>query len=325
MWLPPGASTGYWDPTGEKNRQANVDMLCAYFIDRLLPMFELDGLPEYCNENWIKRLILTTGAPVVGVVDGKLWWTYAAYGGERNGYYIPTTAIISNPYIPWYDEIDINDPRIVVWENDTMRLGLLPLLRRYASALTDNQITLRQIDINARCPAIVSAQNGDTNTKESAKAFFHDLELGKIGIVARRALAESLASTPYADAGKTSIKDAIEYEQYLIARLWNEIGLQANYSMKREAINESEAGMNLNSLLPFVDHMFTCWTKAAEKVSEQFGEYLPNGTLTVRKGSAWADVQEDADAVDEIGDQNLTEGGDGDDAAGTVPDVGGNE
>ena len=144
---------------------------------------------------------------------------------------------------------------------------------------------MRMITINARCPAIVSTD--DRTVRSSAEEFFARLKKGAIGIVTRKGLTEALDSTPYADSGKTTIKEAIEAEQYWSAALWNRLGLNANWNAKREAIRESEAGLNEPSLLPLVDEMFRCWTRGAERVSELFADYLPTGKVTVRRGSAW--------------------------------------
>ena len=84
-----------------------------------------------------------------------------------------------------------------------------------------------------------------------------------------------------------SITPMIEYQQYLKASLWNDLGLNANYNMKREAINEAEAGLNENALLPFIDDILETQTKAFEKVNNHYGT-----NITVRLGSAWEDVRE---------------------------------
>lgn len=297
-----------WGYEEDVDRERMTHDIIEYFLDRILQMFRVEGLPEdSMPERWVKRLVLIHGAVPVGPHDGKLWATRATFGGERNGYYVPRRVIITNPWIPWYDEIDTPSDRIVIWENDTQRRGLLPILVKYARALTDNYITMRMINVNSRCPAVLASD--DRETRSSAEEFFKKLWKGSSGIITTKEFSEGLTSTPYADSGKTSLKDAIEYEQYLTAKLWNELGVQSNWNAKREALHSDEVGMNLDSLLPLVDEMLECWQRAADEISDKFPEYLPDGRVTVRKNSAWQEVEKEVDL-----DEN-------NDAADPVPDV----
>lgn len=57
-------------------------------------------------------------------------------------------------------------------------------------------------------------------------------------------------------------------KQYCVASLWNEIGVNANYNMKRESINESESGLNEQALIPFVQDMLNNLKEGFKKVNE---------------------------------------------------------
>ena len=83
----------------------------------------------------------------------------------------------------------------------------------------------------------------------------------------------------------------IEYHQYLKASWFNEIGLNANYNMKRESINSEEAQLNSDSLLPLIDNMLSCRQQAAEKINAMFGT-----NISVELSSSWEDNQEELDA-----------------------------
>ena len=85
----------------------------------------------------------------------------------------------------------------------------------------------------------------------------------------------------------------MELQQYLKASFWNDIGIQANYNMKRESINDSEAGMNEESLKPYIDDMLQCRKDAIEKINKQF-----NLNITVRFSSSW--VRREKIVKDEI-------------------------
>ena len=66
------------------------------------------------------------------------------------------------------------------------------------------------------------------------------------------------------------------------ASFFNDIGLQANYNMKRESINDSEAGMNEESLKPFIDDMLESRQEAIKRINEQF-----DTNISVKLSSSW--------------------------------------
>ena len=61
-------------------------------------------------------------------------------------------------------------------------------------------------------------------------------------------------------------------KQYLKGSFYNEIGLNANYNMKRESINGKEAGLNEDGLTPLVVDMLNCRKKMCEEVNEMVGQ-----------------------------------------------------
>ena len=168
--------------------------------------------------------------------------------------------------------------------NDYAHMGLSLMLRRYAELMAECDITLRFGLINARLVAILTAMN-DT-AKTSAEALLDDVEKGeKLGVVMGEGILDDNGDVKvydYRKANTSDIKDVMELQQYLKASFWNDIGIQANYNMKREAINSNESGMNEESLKPFVDDMLECRREALKKINEQFGT-----NITVDFSSSW--------------------------------------
>src|SRR5699024_4715632 len=64
--------------------------------------------------------------------------------------------------------------------------------------------------------------------------------------------------------------------------LYNEIGLNANYNMKRERLNTSEVEMNSEALYPLVDNMLYNRRLAVEEINEKFGT-----NISVEFNSSW--------------------------------------
>ena len=93
----------------------------------------------------------------------------------------------------------------------------------------------------------------------------------------------ALATKPFVSGGNSNaLSQLIEMHQYLKASLLNELGLNANYNMKRERINSAETELNNDGLLPMVDDMLACRQRAVNVLNEVYGL-----NITVEKASAW--------------------------------------
>ena len=157
------------------------------------------------------------------------------------------------------------------------------MFSRYASMMVENDISLKMCDINARIISLIEAQ--DDKTRASAIQYLKDVKAGKQGIIASTAFLDGLRTQPYGTANQSNkLTDLIEFHQYLKASWFNEIGLQANYNMKRESINSDEAQLNDDMLLPLVDDMLACRVECVEKINDMFGT-----NIKVRLASSWED------------------------------------
>ena len=78
------------------------------------------------------------------------------------------------------------------------------------------------------------------------------------------------------------ITQLIELIQYYKASMYNELGLNANYNMKRERLNLGEVSMNVDVLLPYVDNMLKERQNAVEKINAMF-----DTEISVKLASSW--------------------------------------
>ena len=189
--------------------------------------------------------------------------------------------------------------------NDSLMMGLLPLYERYATQLMENDITMNMADIESRIVSLMTA--GNDKTKVSADLFMADIIKGKFSIITDKSFSEELAlkTLPYANNANNTLTNLIEYQQYIKASLYNEIGLSANYNMKRESINSGEAQLGKDSLLPLVDDMLHSREEALEEINRIFGT-----NITVNFHSAWKHTEEEA-MLDEVEVVEEVPGGDG--------------
>lgn len=262
------------------------DHLIIQMLNKTLQMFEYDGLPDTIPRKDLETILQVGGYAIIKDVDGSLYAFTGGLGGKPNPYYLPTIATVSNPALNFTENLDIDENCVVIL-NDYMYEGVMPTFNKYASFLTEAELSLRYAILNARIPALIQADN-DT-ALESAQKFIDEVIAGhKYGIISSNGFFDGIKTQDFLK--QTHIKDIIEGIQYIKGSWYQELGLNAAYNMKREAINEFEAGLNEDILVPLIDCMLECRTKGLEKVNAMYGT-----NITVRLSSIWA-TNRDKDA-----------------------------
>lgn len=262
-----------------KNKNKNLNDYITYMLNRSIIMFKYHNLPETMPQREIELLLQTNGWGCVCEIDGNLYALNGGLGGVPNAYNMPTEIIISNPYLKFNKTLTI-DTDCVVIPNDSMYVGLLPLYNRYCTMLVENDITMILATVNKRIQNLLSAN--DDNTVESAKSFLKKVYEGELGVIAESKLFDSLKVNNSSTNAQVSLTDLFEFEQYIKASLYNEIGLSANYNMKRERLTSAEVETNTDNLYPLVDDMINQRRKAVKKINEMFGT-----NIEVEFNSSW--------------------------------------
>lgn len=261
----------------------------AYMLNRTQSMFKWDGLPDTISERSLELFLQTNGNVCFYKHEGNLYVFTGGMGGEPDVYYMPTVYTIANPALKLSKSLEIGVD-CVVMPNDSLYLGLIPLFARYASGMTENELSIKIAIINSRIVDLISAP--DDRTRASAEKFLLDIANGKQGIIAENAFLDGVRAQPYGNtADSNALTNLIEMEQYLKASWFNELGLNANYNMKRESLNTSESQMNNDALLPLVDDMLNCRKRAAEKVNEMF-----ETDISVYLASSWEYNEQEIEA-----------------------------
>ena len=164
--------------------------------------------------------------------------------------------------------------------NDTEWQGLTALIAKYASLMVENVLTVRVADIMLRKMDIIIA--GTDKAKKSAEVFLKKLENGDLAALSDSAFMESIRTLPVSNYNGSYLIQFIELQQYLKGSFYNELGLRANYNMKREAIGEGESTLDADSVLPLCENMLSCRRKTIALVNQ-----LYNTNITVDYNSAW--------------------------------------
>lgn len=272
-----------------RDKKENIYQSVLYMLQRTQSMFHWEGLPESIPEEFLESYIQINGFVCVAEYEGTLYAFDGGLGGKQDVYYNPTICVVSNPALGFSKDFKIDEDCVIV-KNDTFYMGLLPLFRKYSSQLAENELSLNMASINTRIQSAIAA--GDDSTKESADKFLSDLIDGKYGVIADNAFLESLKTLPLNTTTSTNtLGDLIEYEQYLKASWFNELGLNANYNMKREALNSAESSINDDILFPLVDEMLKQRQAGAERINKMFGT-----SISVELSSSWEDNQKEEEA-----------------------------
>lgn len=274
-----------------RNKVENVDNFIRYMLTRTLQMFEYNGLPETIPQKELERLLQVKGYAFITEHEGEIYAFSGGLGGKPGVYGEPTEIVIANPALKFNKTLNLEKDGVLI-NNDDMRQGLIPLISKYATILNENEITMILSTINKRVNNLISVS--DDNTAESAKQYLKGLEAGNIGYIMESRLYESLKTKSTYESNSTRLIDLIELQQYIKASLYNELGLNSNFNMKRERLIKPEVEMNTSSIYPLVDNMLHCRQEAVEKINEMYGT-----SITVEFSSSWAEREEVLDNSDE--------------------------
>lgn len=261
----------------------NKDTAVMAFIENTLAktqaMFVYEGLPDTVPAEELERLLQTEGNAFFAEVNGDLYALQGAAGGEPDPYNRPTIYTVANPALKLNKSYKIGVDGVFI-KNDTNGNSLLPIIGKFAVLYTDGIISLNTASILTRITMLISAS--DDKTKQSADEFLKKILDGDFSVIGENAFFKGVNMQTAATSNTQYITQLVELVQYYKANMLNELGLNANYNMKRERLNTGEVAMNVDVLLPYVDNMLHERQKALKKVNEMFGT-----EISVRFGSSW--------------------------------------
>lgn len=261
------------------DKQRVFEHYCKYMFTRTQSMFVYEGLPDTIPVQWLEQYLQRNGSCCIAEHEGKLYALLGNAGGEYDEYYQPTIYVVANPWLNLSKTFKIGED-CVYCRNDYDALGLNPLICRYAGLMTENLLTVRLADINMRMMNLLSAP--DDNTLQSTKQYLKDLEEGKLGVVGETPFFEGLKLQSKNLGSGDYMIQFIELQQYLKGSLYNELGINANFNMKREALSGQELAMNDDALMPLIDDMLKQRRAMCDNLNQMFGL-----NVSVDYGSTW--------------------------------------
>ena len=263
-----------------------------YMTERCMSIFKWNNLPDTIPQDVLELYLQGNGNCFFTKVNDKYYVFTGGLGGEPDYNYRPTLYTVANPALNYNESLKIGIDGVLI-KNDTLLKGLLPLHKRYATILANNEISLRIADINLRITSLISST--DDNTTKSAEKYLKDIEDGKLGIIADDGFVDSIKAQPLA-VNERILTALIEYQQYVKSSWFNELGLNSNFNgMKKEAISDSEQAMNEDVLKPLIDTMLECRQKACEEINAMF-----DLNISVSLNSSWEDNQEELELEHDV-------------------------
>lgn len=257
-----------------------------------LKMFEWKNLPKTIPKRDLEFILQSQGYAIIAKDDkGDLYALQGQLGGEPDAYYLPTIATVANPALPYFKTLKIGEDCIII-HNDDLYRGLSTYIAKYAALLTSVDISFYWNIINSRTQKLFEAD--DDNVAASMKAVLASIEVGdELKCVAGKQLFDMLKSHDYTDGATTStaLKELIETKQYLVASYYIGIGLNANYNMKRESLNENEINADTDILIPTIDNMFDCRKDDIKDVNNKYGV-----NVDVDISSQWQNIRRSLEA-----------------------------
>lgn len=309
-----------------KNKEKAEFNLISDMLKITLDMFKWDGLPKTIPERELELLLQLRGSCIVASHNSNLYALAGNLSGECDAYYIPKYYIVANPWLKLEKTFE-RDVDCIFGTNDRMWTGLTSMMERYATQSLETDISLQIANIQERLHALVRCAND--SEKVAFETLLNRLEKGDLAsaIVSDEwALNDGIGVMPYAGDTHKTITELIELRQYIKASWFNELGLQANYNMKREAINSTEGQLNEDGLVPLVADMLECRQEFADGINDMFGT-----DISVELSGAWRARQKEFEAVakqmDDIAEGKVDEqeentDTDGNNAVGDIPENG---
>ena len=271
--------------TGVCDVQRNFTTYFNLLVNKVASIFLWKNLPETIDERFLEFTLLLKGKVAWFEHEGKLYALDGNIGGEPNVYYEPCDFIIANPVLGSKNlkvrnlDGSSNTESLdgilmansdVDYENQGTKGGLYSLIYQTAGLLADNISSLNISQINGRLAAIFSTT--DESIARTAELTLKEIYEGKPYKLLADDIIDKIQVNPIAATGQNNtLMSLIEAHQYILAQFFQEIGVSANYNMKRERLNTAEVEMNNGALDINIFSMLKNRQEAVALINEKFG------------------------------------------------------
>jgi len=274
-----------------KNKDKAITTFINNTLDKLQEMFIYDNLPDSIPQCELERILLTNGHAFITEIDGEIYALSGVLGGEIDAYNRPKTYSVTNIALNLSKSFNIGVDGVLM-RNDYMLTGIMPIVYKYGALLVEAELSLHSSSILSRIQLLISAP--DDKTKASADLFIEKISNGEFSVIGEMPFFDGVKMQNAPVGHSKYITQFIELVQYFKASFLHEIGLNSNYNMKREHLNDEEILLNVDALLPFADNMYHSRLNAVNEINKRYGL-----NIVVDYNSAWKTTHEERDKLTE--------------------------
>lgn len=260
--------------------------LYRYYFDFILRLLYrvivFEGVPETVSETFLKMVLYTQGKACflrgdIVDEDEQLLALNCTRADTPDVYYIPHKVLVTNPRLKKSYNITPGEDCEILYlsEPDKYALGefgggLYELIKRTATMLADNDISINIAQKNTRLVNLVS---GDTqNTVDSIRAVIAAMYNGDPTIVVKSSLIDKLQGIPLIQStSQQNLVQLIEVQQYIISHFYEQIGICTHDQMKRERLITAEINDNLDLAFLNIDDILVTLQEGLDRVNAMFG------------------------------------------------------
>lgn len=265
-----------------------VEYYMANMFNRTLMMFEWKNLPDNMDSFDMEKFTQLKGFTlfIYDENDGSRYYVLEGSKYDNISWnYEATKSLIVNPALKGLEQKYEIGKNCVLIRNDYVCVGLYPIIEKNSIDIANTDISIRYAQFNTRFKTLFTAS--DDNDKDSVDGIIENIWNGlkPAAVVTNDLYKKSIEGIQYSHSQNTDIKDLIELKQYQLAQFFIELGINANYNMKKESVSADEFRMNDDALMPLIDQMLACRKKACKQINDLFGL-----NIDVELNSAWLKI-----------------------------------
>lgn len=264
-------------------------------------IFKYQNLPESLNENRLEYMLQKKGEVyIIKHENDFIICDNYSESGNKNYYGESDEITVVNPYCSeiskkYHIYSGLNhknttddksstydfkpESYCIQFKNNYLKTSVLELLSKYCTLIVESEITLRSYIINSRNMFTILA--GDNKSKQNCEQFLKKLEKGDLSVLLDNTFLESIKVLNNSVSGDFIYK-LMQTIQYLKASCLHEIGINANYEIKRTVTSQADIDLNLDYLIPLIDNMLQSRIESVNNFNKCF-----NTEVKVMLHSTW--------------------------------------
>lgn len=251
---------------------ALVEFFTRYLFQKVISVFEFNGLPEYWADNYFKYVLFGEG--VIAVFDSGKYDVICQNCGLSgyNVFYQPTTVVVANPLLPGLKEMTIGENCEIIKLQPNYS-GVMDLVTTYADLMALAMETTGANLLNSKLSYVFFADN--KSSAESFKKLYDKLASGEPMAVIDKNLLNEDGSPAWQmftqNVGANYVTSELLADMKTIEDQFNTIvGIPNANTQKRERMITDEVNANNVDTQSRINLWLETMQKDIDKVNKMF-------------------------------------------------------